>query len=136
MRVSVLGEARIRHPYLDDVAHYSKLLSRHVQLELIEVRDATAVARRLAPRDFICLLSAHGVSVDSVTFSRLLDERRLDGRRLAFVIGGAHGAPELPRVDLELSLGPMTLPHQLAWVVLLEQIYRGHKILAGEPYHH
>ncbi|MHB1469003.1 MAG: 23S rRNA (pseudouridine(1915)-N(3))-methyltransferase RlmH [Solirubrobacteraceae bacterium] len=136
MRVSILGEARIRHPYLDDVAHYRKLLSRYVELELVEVRDDAAVARRLPPRAFVCLLSAHGRSLDSLAFSRLLAERRLEGRQLAFVLGGAFGTPELPRVDLELSLGPMTLPHQLAWVVLLEQVYRGHKILAGEPYHH
>jgi 23S rRNA (pseudouridine1915-N3)-methyltransferase len=136
VRVSILGEARIRHPYLDDVAHYRKLLSRYVELELVQLRDAAAVAKRLPPRAFVCVLAAGGRSADSLAFSRLLDERRLDGRELAFVIGGAFGMPELPRVDLELSLGPMTLPHQLAWVVLLEQIYRGHKILAGEPYHH
>ncbi len=73
--------------------------------------------------------------MDSVAFSRLLEERRQSGRDLAFVIGGPFGL-ELPGADLELSLGPMTLPHQLARVVLLEQIYRAHRILAGEPYHH
>jgi 23S rRNA (pseudouridine1915-N3)-methyltransferase len=52
------------------------------------------------------------------------------------VIGGPFGNLELERVDHRLSLGEITLPHQLARVVLLEQIYRGHKILAGEPYHH
>lgn len=136
VRVSILGEARIRHPFLDDVAHYRKLLSRYVQLELIELRDAETVAKRLPAGAYVCLLAADGRDVDSLAFSRLLEERRLDGRHLAFVIGGAFGAPELPRVDLRLSLGAMTLPHQLAWVVLLEQLYRGHKIIAGEPYHH
>ncbi len=52
------------------------------------------------------------------------------------MIGGPFGAPSLERVDHRLSLGALTLPHQLAWVVLLEQLYRAHKILAGEPYHH
>ena len=63
-----------------------------------------------------------------------LEERRREGRDVCFVIGGPQGL-EL-EADLRLSLGPMTLPHQLARVVLLEQLYRAHKILAREPYHY
>ena len=55
---------------------------------------------------------------------------------LVFTVGGPYGTPLGRRPDLRLSLGPMTLPHLLARVVLLEQLYRAHKILAGEPYHH
>ena len=72
--------------------------------------------------------------MDSLEFSRWLEERRQAGRDLCFVIGGPTGL-EL-EADMRLSLGAMTLPHQLARVVLLEQLYRGHKILAGEPYHY
>ena len=57
------------------------------------------------------------------------------GRDVCFVIGGPDGLA-LERCDERLSFGPLTLPHQLARVVLLEQLYRAHKILAGEPYHH
>jgi 23S rRNA (pseudouridine1915-N3)-methyltransferase len=136
LRLIVLGEGRLRAPYVDDVAHYSKLLSRYVRLELIEVREASAVARRVQPSAFVSLLAAEGRAYDSLAFSAFIEERRADGRDLAFVVGGPFGAPELERVDHRLSLGPMTLPHQLARVVLLEQIYRAHKILAGEPYHY
>ena len=126
----------MRAPYADDVAHYSKLLSRHVRLELVQARDAQAVARRVPQGAFVSLLALEGTSYDSEAFSIFLEERRRAGMELAFVVGGPFGAPELQRVDHRLSLGPMTLPHQLAWVVLLEQLYRAHKILAGEPYHY
>jgi len=134
--VAVLGEARIRAPYADDVAHYSKLLSRYVRLELVQARDAQTLARRVPQGAFVSLLAAGGKTYDSLAFSVFLEERRRAGAQLAFVIGGPFGAPPLERVDHQLSLGPMTLPHQLAWVVLLEQLYRAHKILAGEPYHY
>jgi 23S rRNA (pseudouridine1915-N3)-methyltransferase len=134
--VTVVGEARIRPPFADDVAHYSRLLSRYVKLERVEVRAAEAVARRIPQGAFVSLLAVGGVAYDSVAFSVFLDERRHAGADLAFVVGGPFGAPPLQRVDHRLSLGAMTLPHQLAWVVLLEQLYRAHKILAGEPYHY
>lgn len=136
MLVTVVGEARLRPPFVDDVAHYTHLLSRYVKLELVEVRAAEAVARRIPQGAFVSLLAAEGVGYDSVAFSAFLDQRRQAGVDLAFVVGGPFGAPPLQRVDHRLSLGAMTLPHQLAWVVLLEQLYRAHKILAGEPYHY
>jgi 23S rRNA (pseudouridine1915-N3)-methyltransferase len=134
--VTVVGEARIRPPFADDLAHYRRLLSRYVKLELVEVRAAEAVARRVPEGAFVSLLAADGNTYDSVAFSAFLEERRRAGADVAFVIGGPFGAPPLPKVDHRLSLGAMTLPHQLARVVLLEQLYRAHKILAGEPYHY
>lgn len=136
MRVTVVGEGRLRAPYLDDVEHYRKLLSRYVTLDLVWCRDAQAVRRRVPDGAHVCLLDAEGACLDSVAFSRFVEERREGGGGLAFVIGGAYGAPPLARVDSRISLGNMTLPHQLAWVVLLEQLYRAHKIIAREPYHH
>ena len=72
--------------------------------------------------------------MDSMEFSRWLEDRRQAGRDVCFVIGGPKGLDL--QADMRLSLGPMTLPHQLARVVLLEQIFRAHKILAREPYHY
>ncbi len=126
----------MRPPFADDVAHYSRLLSRYVKLELVQARSSEAVARRIPQGAFVSLLAADGIAYDSVAFSAFLEERRHAGADVAFVIGGPFGAPPLERVAHRLSLGAMTLPHQLAWVVLLEQLYRGHKILAGEPYHY
>jgi 23S rRNA (pseudouridine1915-N3)-methyltransferase len=136
VRVTVLGEARVRAPFADDVAHYSKLLARYVQLELVQVRDSQAIARRVPQGAFVSLLASDGQAYDSSAFSAFLEERRREGAEVAFVVGGPRGAPPLERVDHRLSVGAWTLPHQLAWVVLLEQLYRAHKILAGEPYHY
>jgi 23S rRNA (pseudouridine1915-N3)-methyltransferase len=83
----------------------------------------------------VSLLSADGEQLDSLQFARFVQTRRDSGADLVFVIGGAHGL-ELPQADHRLSLGPMTLPHQLARVVLLEALFRAHRIIAGEPYHY
>jgi 23S rRNA (pseudouridine1915-N3)-methyltransferase len=135
VRLVVLAVGRLRPPFADDVEHYAKLLKRHARLELVEVREDEAVERRLPDRAYVSLLAVDGRQVDSDGLSRFLEERRQSGRDLCFVVGGAYGL-ELERAEHRLSLGPMTLPHQLARVVLLEQLYRAHKILAGEPYHH
>jgi 23S rRNA (pseudouridine1915-N3)-methyltransferase len=135
VRIVVVAVGRLRPPFADDVQHYQKLLARHVRLELVEVREDEQVGRRLPDRAFVSLLHRDGEQMDSIAFSRFLEERRQSGRDLGFVIGGPFGI-ELDEVDHRLSLGKLTLAHQLARVVLLEQLYRGHKILAGEPYHY
>jgi len=136
VRITVVAVGRLRPPFVDDVAHYAKLLGRYARLELIEVREDAGVVARIPQRAFVSLLDVDGQALDSLEFSAFLEQRRASGRDLCFVIGGPFGGLELERVDHRLSLGRVTLPHQLARVVVLEQIYRGHKIIAGEPYHH
>jgi 23S rRNA (pseudouridine1915-N3)-methyltransferase len=135
VRIVVVAVGRLRPPFADDVRHYQKLLAGHTRLELVEVRENEQVLRRIPDRAFVSLLDLEGDHLDSVGFSRFLEDRRRSGRDLCFVIGGPFGL-DLERVDQRLALGEMTLPHQLARVVLLEQIYRAHKILAREPYHY
>jgi 23S rRNA (pseudouridine1915-N3)-methyltransferase len=135
VRIVVVAVGRLRPPFADDVQHYQKLIARHARLELIEVRENEHVARRLPQRAFLSLLHQDGEHLDSVGFSRFLEARRQSGRDVCFIVGGPFGL-DLEDVDHRLSLGAMTLPHQLARVVLLEQLYRGHKIIAGEPYHY
>jgi 23S rRNA (pseudouridine1915-N3)-methyltransferase len=134
MRISVIAVGRLRPPYQDDVEHYRKMLAGHTRLELIEVREDQAVERRIPERALVVLLAGDGRQLSSEELSSWLEQRRHEGRDLCFVIGGPTGL-ELA-ADMRLSLGPMTLPHQLARVVLLEQLYRAHKILAREPYHY
>ncbi|HEV3377601.1 MAG TPA: 23S rRNA (pseudouridine(1915)-N(3))-methyltransferase RlmH [Thermoleophilaceae bacterium] len=134
MRIFLIAVGRLRPPYQDDVEHYRKMLAGHVKVDQVEVRENEKVLPRIPDRAHTVLLTSDGKELTSEEFSEWLEERRRNGRDLCFVIGGPTG------IDLEaderLSLGPMTLPHQLARVVLLEQLYRAHKILAREPYHY
>jgi 23S rRNA (pseudouridine1915-N3)-methyltransferase len=135
MRISVIAVGRLRPPFQDDVEHYRKLLAGLARIELIEVREDEKVPPRIPLRSHLVLLASNGQELDSIELSRWLEERRQDGRDLCFVIGGPRGL-DLDQCDTRLSLGRITLPHQLARVVLLEQLYRAHKILAREPYHY
>jgi 23S rRNA (pseudouridine1915-N3)-methyltransferase len=135
VRIVVVAVGRLRPPFADDVQHYQKLLARHARLEVVEVREDEKIPRRLPDHAFVSLLHRDGERMNSLRFSAFLEDRCRSGRELCFVIGGPFGL-ELDQVDHRLSLGELTLPHQLARVVLLEQLYHGHKILAGEPYHY
>jgi 23S rRNA (pseudouridine1915-N3)-methyltransferase len=135
VKYMVLAVGRIRAPFADDLAHYAKMLSGHAKVDMVEVRDEEQVERRIPRASYLVLLDSRGRTYDSVAFARWLEDRRQGGRDVCFVVGGATGI-ELERSDERLSFGPMTFPHQLARVMLMEQLYRAHKILAREPYHH
>ena len=135
MRTLLIAVGRLRPPFADDVQHYQKLLARYARLELIEVREDQNVDGRIPERAYVVLLASDGRECDSIEFSTFLEERRQSGRDVCFVVGGPRGL-DLESCDMRLSLGRMTLPHQLARVVLLEQLYRANKIIAREPYHY
>lgn len=153
MRLSIVAVGRLKEPhYRDAAAEYIKRLGPYSSLSVTEVpdRDVTrdesraraeegdAVLRALPDGAHVIALDVAGRSLDSEGFAAHLARLALDGRStVAFVIGGAAGldAAVLTRADERLSLGPMTLPHQLARVVLLEQLYRAFRINRGEPYH-
>jgi 23S rRNA (pseudouridine1915-N3)-methyltransferase len=135
VRLIVLAVGRLRPPFTDDVDHYEKLLRRQARVEVVEVREDEALERRIPERAYVVLLDAGGRELSSEGFAEFLEQRRQAGLDVVFVLGGPFGT-DLARHDTKLSLGPMTLPHQLARVVLLEQLYRAHKILAREPYHY
>jgi len=135
VKFTVLAVGRIRPPFADDLEHYRKLLAGQARVELVEVRDDDQLERRIPARSHRVLLDARGNTYDSPGFARWLEERRRGARDVCFVVGGPYGTA-LERCEERLSFGPMTFPHQLARVMLVEQLYRAHKILAGEPYHH
>ncbi|MEQ8858447.1 MAG: 23S rRNA (pseudouridine(1915)-N(3))-methyltransferase RlmH [Pseudomonadales bacterium] len=131
---------------------YARRLPREMSLELIEVPSAARKnlsARRarefeaerllaqVGARDLLVALDERGRTWSTVELSERLDDWRMQGRDVAFLIGGADGLDDACRVraDQVLALSAMTLPHALVRVVLAEQIYRAWTILSGHPYH-
>lgn len=102
---------------------------------MIELREEEKVPGRIPERAYVCVLDSNGKQMRSEQFAGFIEERRMSGQDLCFVVGGPKGL-DLGDAHMRLSFGPMTLPHQMARVVLLEQLYRAHKIIAREPYHY
>ncbi|MDY0002047.1 MAG: 23S rRNA (pseudouridine(1915)-N(3))-methyltransferase RlmH [Polyangia bacterium] len=139
MQLTVLSIGRVPDPATRQLCEeYQKRLGRHLKVQLVEVRSAEEAMRRVEPLHHVIALTSGGVMRSSEDFARWLDQKMTYGRSpLLFVIGGAEGLPATlgERADEAISLGPMTLPHRLARVLLLEQLYRALTILRGEPYH-
>lgn len=137
MKTYLLTVGRAQPPFREADAHYRKLLSRYQEVTVVEARDDADLLRKLPDSGRVAALDREGRQLDSVAWSRWLDQRRLEARDLWLLIGGPEGLPAqaLEASQDRISLGPPTLAHQLARVVVLEQLFRAAKILAGEPYH-
>ena len=112
--------------------------ARAGDVEAAREREGTAILAAVPEGARVILMAIEGTQRSSVGFSQHLDELALRGAsEIAFVIGGSDGVSDAvrARADETFSFGPITLPHNLARVVLLEQIYRAFKISRGEPYH-
>jgi 23S rRNA (pseudouridine1915-N3)-methyltransferase len=138
LKVVLIAVGKVKEPFVEADAHYRRLLQRHQPVEVIEVSDEVNLAGRVPKRSHVVAMDRGGRSLSSRGWSDWLAERRIDALDLCFLIGGSRGLGEdaLALADERISLGPQTMAHQLARVVLLEQLFRATKILAGEPYHH
>lgn len=128
IRIIVLGKPR--EPYvLEGVKEYSKRLRKYSKVEVIYVKKESDILKNSQGK--LILLDEHGRQPDSMEFSKILLERNL-----TFCMGPSDGfSREFLNGKQSLSLSRLTLMHQLALVVLLEQVYRGFTILNNEPYH-
>jgi 23S rRNA (pseudouridine1915-N3)-methyltransferase len=137
VKVTVVVVGKAKAPFADADAHYRKMLQRHQPVDVIEVRDEVNIEGRVPTRSHVIALDRGGRALSSKAWASWLSERRIDAQDLCFVIGGPDGlsAHTMTLVDERISLGPQTMAHQLARVVLLEQLFRATKILAREPYH-
>jgi 23S rRNA (pseudouridine1915-N3)-methyltransferase len=106
-------------------------------IERVKEREGARLAERIPARAQTVVCEQAGRALDSTQFAELLQRTREEDRDVAFVIGGAFGlATDVSaRATLRLSLAPWTLPHEIARLVLVEQIYRAGTIVRGEPYH-
>ncbi|MBE6057534.1 23S rRNA (pseudouridine(1915)-N(3))-methyltransferase RlmH [Clostridium sporogenes] len=158
MNISIISVGKIKEKFLKAaIDEYSKRLSKYCKLNIIEVTDektpdnaslkeeyiikekeGNLILKYIKDNSFVIALDLKGKSITSEEFSNLIENCRLTGSStITFVIGGSLGLSEqvLSRANYKLSFSKMTFPHQLFRVMLLEQIYRAFRILAGEPYH-
>jgi 23S rRNA (pseudouridine1915-N3)-methyltransferase len=158
MQIQIVAVGKLKESYLvQGIAEYSKRLAPYARLQIVEVPDEKApetlsfaeaeqvklkegerLLAALRGDAFVVALAIDGELWSSEQLAAQLDRLATYGRsQVAFVIGGSLGLADavLRRADLRLSLGRLTLPHQLARLVLVEQVYRAFKINRGEPYH-
>ena len=156
MPISILAVGKISLPFSPASQEFEKRISRYDKLQVIQVQDikepltlspalmeqslqkeGLGVLQKIKAGDYVIALCIQGEQQGSLQFARQLGKLRDEGRHIVFVIGGSLGLSEevIKRADEKLSLSAFTMPHQLARVVLLEQIYRSYKILSGERYH-
>lgn len=158
MRITIAAVGKVREAYLTcGMEEYLKRLRRFADVAILEAaeepapetlspaqqaqvkaREGERLARLLRDEQYLIALDLAGRAFSSEAFAAHLAQLTVNGHSdLVFLIGGSLGlAPALlQRAHLRLSFGPMTFPHQLMRLVLLEQVYRGFKIMRGEPYH-
>lgn len=158
MEIRILSVGKIKEKYLTaGIQEYAKRLGRYCRLTFCKVADEKTpdkasdalndliryiegerLMKHIREQDYVIALAIDGNMLDSVELSRKLGQLGVEGKSsIAFVIGGSLGlSPQiLNRADFRLSFSKMTFPHQLMQMILLEQIYRGYRILNHEPYH-
>lgn len=125
--------------YLDACREYEKRLSAFCKLTVTEVAEGKEeqILPKIATRDRVVALCIEGQLMDSPALAEQMGRFQQGGDPVVLLIGGSEGLPETvkARADLKLSMSPMTFPHHLARVMVLEQVYRGFMILQGSAYH-
>lgn len=158
MNITVISVGKIKEKYLTaGIAEYSKRLSKYCKLNLIEVSDEKApenlslqdalivkkkegerILSKLKGNTYLIILAIDGVQLSSEDLAKKMEQVMIEGESdVTFVIGGSLGLSEdiISRSDFKLSFSKMTFPHQLMKMILLEQVYRGWRIIKNEPYH-
>lgn len=158
MNIKIITVGKLKEKYLKmGIVEYAKRLSAYCKMELIEVPDEKApeklseaemvqvkekegerILAKIPDQAFVFALAIEGKQRTSEEFAKEIEQLGVQGKStIVFVIGGSLGLSDavMKRSNTPISFGKMTLPHQLMRLVLIEQIYRGFKIVRNEPYH-
>jgi 23S rRNA (pseudouridine1915-N3)-methyltransferase len=151
MDLVILAVGRLRPSYREACDDYLRRLSRYAKVKEVEVREASRASTVEAQREeetgrllarapggaTVVALAREGSAWTSEELARRMEGWRMAARPLAFLIGGSRGLASglLASAAARWSLGPLTLPHELARVLVTEQLYRAFTIIRGEPYH-
>ena len=158
MNVRILCVGKIKEKfYRDAIDEYVKRLSKYcsvtvtevpdektsenasdTEIDIVKDKEGERLLKHISERDYVIALAILGKQMDSVAFSKFIEDLGIQGRSsLVFVIGGSLGLSDnvLKRSDFQISFSKMTFPHQLMRVILSEQIYRAMRIMKNEPYH-
>ncbi len=158
MKITIIAVGKVKEKfYRDALAEYGKRLGKYCRLEVVEVEDektpdksgealelqikekeAQRILKYVKEDAYLISLEIEGRKMDSVSFAKKLEKLATYGTsHIQFVIGGSLGLHDMvsARADEKISFSDMTFPHQLMRILLEEQIYRGYRIICGEPYH-
>ncbi len=158
MKIKIVAIGKLKEKYLKDaVKEYSKRLSRFIQLEIVEISDEKApekislqekqivlqkeadkILQKIPSNSILILMDVQGIAMTSEMFAKTIEDYAISGKSsFCIVIGGSLGIHDSlkQKAELLLSMSKMTFPHQLARVIMLEQLYRAFKIINNETYH-
>jgi len=148
--IKIICVGKIKEKYFTDaIKEYQKRLSKYTKLEIVEVTDydgdistilkkeSEQIQKHLNDKSYIITLEIEGNNLDSVEFSKKIDNVLINNADITFIIGGSYGLSDeiKNKSNYKLSFSKMTFPHQLFRVMLLEQIYRSYRIINNESYH-
>lgn len=158
MKIQILVVGKVKESFFrQGIEEYKKRLSSYVKLDIqsvkeekapqslsraeeeqVKEKEGKALLRRVDEKDEVILLDIQGEHMDSMKFSKILKNYGITGtKNLIFIIGGSLGVSNevRNRANRRISFSKMTFPHQLMQIILLEQIYRGYRIMENHPYH-
>lgn len=158
MNINIIALGKIKEKFMKEaIKEFQKRLSRYCKLTIIELDDEKApeklsrkdmeivkdkegqkILKKINPSTYIITLEIEGKNLTSEDFSKKMEDIMIQGGNdISFIIGGSLGLSKevLSRANYRLSFSKMTFPHQLMRLILLEQIYRGFRIMKNEPYH-
>jgi 23S rRNA (pseudouridine1915-N3)-methyltransferase len=136
-KIKIITIGKTKEKWLDDaLEEYLKRLKPIALVEIVLAKDDPQLVQMASKEPLVICLDPVGKSLTSELFSTFLIENlQKGGSRLAFVIGGADGLPASLKTQPALSLSPLTFTHQMARLILVEQLYRAFEINRGSPYH-